>query len=155
WHAPFTLASRLLGASRTSEALQRSTDHTRRGRGRAAASGFFRNPYSLVGREGSLCSDTYHLKALLIDAKHPPVLPLAVAPPQPELVSPVLCQRWEVLHDEHGVWLFRLEQQDATRTAISLITAEGHRTRLGSRDQREGLALKGQVALHILPALVH
>ena len=90
WHVLFALASRLLGASRALEALQRSADHTRRGRARAAARGFFRNPYSLVGREGSLCSDTYHPKALFIDAKHPPVIPLAVAPSQSEPVGPVL-----------------------------------------------------------------
>ena len=79
------------GVSRASEAFQRSADHTWRGGAWAAASRFFRNPYSLVGREGSWCSDGYYTKALLVDAKHTPVIPLAIAESQPELVSPVLC----------------------------------------------------------------
>ena len=75
---------------RASEALQRSADHPRGGGARAAASRFFRNPYSLVGCEGAWDSEAHHTKALLIDAKYPAVIPLAVAPSQPELVGPVL-----------------------------------------------------------------
>ena len=79
-----------MGVWRASEALKRRADHTRRGGARATAGRFFRNPYSLVGCEGTWDSEAHHTKALLIDAKHPAVIPLAVAPPQPELVGPVL-----------------------------------------------------------------
>src|SRR5262249_23069161 len=72
-----------------SEALRCPTDYTRRGGAWTAASRLFRNPYSLVGREGLWRSDVHQTKALRIDAKHSPVIPLAVAPPQPELVSPL------------------------------------------------------------------
>ena len=62
----------------------------------AAASRFFRNPYSLVGREGSWCSDGYYTKALLVERNTPPSSRWRSAESQPELVSPVLVLRWEV-----------------------------------------------------------
>src|SRR5262245_21326258 len=72
-----------------SEALRRPADHTWRGGAWTAASRFFRNPYSPVGRERLWRGDIHQTKTLLINAKHAPVIPLAVAPPQPELVGPV------------------------------------------------------------------
>src|SRR5262249_54333980 len=78
-----------LWSGHPSTALQCTTDHTRRGGAWAPARRFFRNPYSLVGRERPWCSDVDQTKALLIDAEDTAIIPLTVAPHQPQLVGPV------------------------------------------------------------------
>ena len=79
-----------MGLGRASGTRQRRADYPWGGRAGAAARRFFRNPDALVGRERLWGRETEQPKALRIDAKHPPIIPLAIAPPQPELVGPVL-----------------------------------------------------------------